>query len=156
MNCTTIDGYINLTKIPIRIHKKYFRIKVNPNKKSWEKYLQRQNVHVYEYEHTKILIDETEQIFNELSSKWRRETRALSMMIHKTILNSTYRKIIDMGEPIVPYILKDLIRKPDHWFIALEEIYKEKSINPVARKDMGDIQRMAEAWIDWGKVNKII
>lgn len=126
-----------------------FRINV----KIWENCLIQSKNPISEYFQVNTRINETERIFKDLASKWRRETRALSMMIHKTILNSTYRKIIDMGEKIVPYILKDLMNKPDHWFVALEEIYREQKINPVPQKDMGNIKKMAEAWISWGKAN---
>lgn len=156
MNCQTIDGYVNIIKLPIPFPERISNRKSKPDRRSWEKYFTRQRSIIYEYEHNKLAINETEKTFKELASKWRRETRALSMMIHKTILNPTYRKIIDLGEPIVPYILKDLMNKPDHWFIALEEIYREQQINPVAKKDMGNIKKMAEAWIDWGRVNEKI
>ena len=47
-----------------------------------------------------------------------------------------------MGEPVVPLILDELRREPDHWFWALEAITEE---NPVRPEDVGIVRRMADA-----------
>ena len=59
-----------------------------------------------------------------------------------------YQKIIGMGWDAVPLILEELQREPDQWFWALEAITGE---NPVAPEAAGKVQRMAQAWIEWGK-----
>ena len=98
-----------------------------------------------------IRIDSTEEQFNELSNRWKKETAGISSIIHKTVLNSIYMKIIKNGEKFLPFILRDLEenpQEPDDWFIALEHITE---CNPVPEEDLGYIDKMAKAWINWGK-----
>ena len=59
-----------------------------------------------------------------------------------------YREIVGMGWSAVPLLLAELKRKPDHWFIALEEITDE---SPVPPEYEGKVQKMAEAWVQWGE-----
>jgi len=58
-----------------------------------------------------------------------------------------YQHIIGMGMAAVPLILEELRREPHHWFWALEAITEQ---NPVPPEALGKIQRMADAWVDWG------
>lgn len=53
-----------------------------------------------------------------------------------------------MGKPVVPLILRDLEKSPDHWFWALRAITGEDPVKPEQR---GRMQQMAQAWIQWGK-----
>jgi len=59
-----------------------------------------------------------------------------------------YQQIIGMGAPVVPLILEELQREPDHWFWALEAITQE---NPVPKEALGKVLQMAQAWVEWGK-----
>jgi len=59
-----------------------------------------------------------------------------------------YQAIIGMGMPVVPLILEELKREPDQWFWALEAITEE---NPVPGDALGNVRRMAQAWIEWGR-----
>ena len=90
---------------------------------------------------------ELEKTFHELADKWRSETGALSSITMKSI-HPAYQRIIGMGQQAVPLILRELQRRPDHWFWALFAITGE---NPVPPEDAGDIKKMTEAWIDFGK-----
>lgn len=94
----------------------------------------------------------TEKLFNNLAINWKKETAGYSTMYHKAI-NNNYLGIIGMGYDAVPFILNDLEKAPEHWFIALKAITKE---NPVAKEDIGDMRRMRAAWIEWGKRKHII
>ena len=58
-----------------------------------------------------------------------------------------YRQIVGMGWAVVPLLLSELRRKPDHWFIALKEITGE---NPVPASGEGNVRMMADAWVRWG------
>ena len=49
---------------------------------------------------------------------------------------------------VVPLILAELATEPDHWFWALHAITEE---NPVAPKDSGNVGKMTDAWIKWGR-----
>lgn len=61
-----------------------------------------------------------------------------------------YQAIIGLGEPAVPLVLKELEQQPDRWFAALRAI---TGANPVREEDCGDVTRMAESWIEWGRAN---
>jgi hypothetical protein len=88
-----------------------------------------------------------EQTFTQLAAQWRRETGMLSVM-SKIIIHPAYQRIIGMGQPVIPLILKDLEQEPDHWFWALQSITGE---NPVPNDQSGNLAQMAQAWIEWGK-----
>jgi len=94
----------------------------------------------------------TEKEFNELAEKWRKETGGYSTMIH-IAGNNNYLDIIGMGQKVVPFILKDLEREADYWFVALKHITKA---NPVPKSHLGDIEKMREDWLEWGRKNNLI
>ncbi len=85
--------------------------------------------------------------FRRLADEWREQSRFLSNTAQMAMLPS-YQRIIGMGLAVVPLLLEELRREPDHWFWALEAITEE---NPVPADDAGDVPAMAKAWIDWGK-----
>jgi hypothetical protein len=64
------------------------------------------------------------------------------------VKHPAYQKIISMGYAVVPLILKELEREPDHWFVALNKITNE---NPVYNGARGKLDEMAAAWIAWGE-----
>ena len=92
---------------------------------------------------------ELEAEFNTLAEEWRAETRMLSLVTQKS-MHPAYQKIISMGRPVVPLILRDLEQKPDHWFWALRAITGD---NPVESQQRSQMKLMAQAWIQWGKEN---
>ena len=92
---------------------------------------------------------EIETTFLELAKQWRRETGMLSV-ISKISMHPAYQRIIGMGQPVVPLIMRQLEREPDHWFWALSAI---TGANPVKAEQRGRLQQMAQAWIEWGKAN---
>ena len=59
----------------------------------------------------------------------------------------SYQNIIGMGEPAIPLILEELRRESDHWFWALEAITLENPVPPAAK---GNVEEMAQAWVQWG------
>lgn len=93
-----------------------------------------------------------QQDFYELASNWKIQTAHFSTTYHK-VNNSSYLKIIGMGEKALPFILKDLEEGPEHWFVALNSITKQ---NPISEDDFGDMQAMSHSWVTWGKENGII
>jgi hypothetical protein len=94
----------------------------------------------------------TEKQFNELAYKWKKETAAYSNTLHIT-RNDSYLDIIGMGSDVVPLILRDLQKTPDHWFVALKAITKE---NPVPKEHFGNIKKMREHWLEWGRKKNLI
>lgn len=56
--------------------------------------------------------------FRALAKVWRRETGHVSF-VSQRIQHPAYKKILSMGESVVPYILEEMEQRPDHWFHAL-------------------------------------
>ena len=86
--------------------------------------------------------------FQDCAAAWKRDTGHLSVA-GQIAKHHAYRRIIDMGEPAIPLILRDLREKPNHWFLALSAIANEAP--EVSETDKGDMQAITEAWIIWGK-----
>lgn len=87
-------------------------------------------------------------VFAELSESWRRASRRWSS-VQKMANHPAYQQIIGMGADAVPLILGELLRRgPDHWFWALAAISRE---NPVPESFAGKLDKMTEAWIEWGR-----
>ena len=63
-----------------------------------------------------------------------------------------YEEIIGLGVAVVPLILLELEREPDHWFIALKRL---TGADPVTAEHRGDLRAMARDWTDWGKANNL-
>ncbi|HQU45118.1 MAG TPA: hypothetical protein PK867_20050 [Pirellulales bacterium] len=85
--------------------------------------------------------------FNRLSAEWKNATGHLSNISQKT-RHPAYQAIIAMGKPAVPLILRDLAAAPYDWFAALEQI---TGADPVPESSYGAVNKMAKAWLDWGK-----
>lgn len=79
--------------------------------------------------------------------KWKRATAHLSLIDDK-ITHPSYVKITSMGDKVVPLILRELEKRPTHWFAALEEITGR---NAVPDYFNGTAEEVANIWIDWGK-----
>lgn len=87
------------------------------------------------------------QTFAKLADEWLAQKGPISSISKKVMLRP-YQRIIGLGSPVVPLLLKELQQKPDHWFWALESITGE---NPVSETDQGNIEQMSEAWVRWGR-----
>jgi hypothetical protein len=85
--------------------------------------------------------------FARLADQWRQERGATSLA-KRMAEHPAYRKIIAMGSPVVPLILAELERQPDHWFIALHEL---TGASPAPEQSRGKLPEMAEGWIMWGR-----
>lgn len=88
-----------------------------------------------------------ETAFRLLADQWRRETGLLSS-VSQIAIHPAYQRIIGMGNKAIPLILQELEKRPAHWFWALAAITGE---NPVPLEVRGDVIRMADAWIRWGR-----
>jgi len=91
-----------------------------------------------------------EETFLELAEKWRYDTEMLSSPTKK-LNHPAYQKIISIGKPVIPLILRELERKPDHWFMALTAIAKQ---DPVGPED--NFKQAVEAWLKWGREQHLI
>ena len=85
--------------------------------------------------------------FEALASQWYDETGGYSFIVEKTS-HPAYQKIINMGQPAVSLLLRELEQKPAHWFKALRTI---TGANPVQPEQRGRMRQMAEAWLKWGR-----
>jgi predicted DNA-binding antitoxin AbrB/MazE fold protein len=93
--------------------------------------------------------DEVRRRFEALARRWKAETRRMAT-VREMVRHPAYQEIIGMGDAAVAMLLRELERTPDHWFAALREI---TASNPVPDEDRGDVRRMAECWIRWGREN---
>ncbi len=93
--------------------------------------------------------DDVRQRFGALARRWKAETRRMAT-VREMVRHPAYQEIIGMGDAAVPMLLGELERSPDHWFAALRAI---TASNPVPEEGRGDLRRMAECWIRWGREN---
>ena len=91
--------------------------------------------------------ESVEQKFQRLAALWRAETGHLSS-ITRMFNHPAYQEIIALGQDVVPSLLRDLEKEPEHWFAALRAI---TGAQPVAPEDHGQIDKMADAWLRWAK-----
>ncbi len=91
--------------------------------------------------------DDLRRVFRELAETWRRETGMLSS-VTENCLHPAYQQIIGLGPPVVPLLLQELEREPDHWFWALSAITRA---DPVPPEDLGNMRRMAAKWLAFGR-----
>ena len=87
-----------------------------------------------------------EEEFRTLYEEWRRDTATSSSMRTKAA-HPAFRRIVAMGDPVVPLILAQLRRQPSHLFWALHEI---TGANPVKPGSAGKVMEMVEDWLTWG------
>lgn len=90
--------------------------------------------------------------FTALAEQWHDETGHMSSAISFT-QHPAYLRIIGMGPAVVPFILEDLQRTRAHWFTALRLI---TGANPIRPEDKGNVQRLADAWIAWGRERGLV
>jgi hypothetical protein len=85
--------------------------------------------------------------FEALVREWK-NFESPSSSVAKLAMHPAYQRIIGMGEAAVPLLLAELEREPDHWFWALHAI---TGADPVPEQSRGNLKRMSEAWLEWGK-----
>ena len=90
-----------------------------------------------------------EEKFRRLAAAW---TKDVAHHSSSRIRNNhpAYQEISSMGESVLPLLLRDLAKNGTHWFWALKAI---TGANPVPETDRGKIDKVAEAWLRWGKEN---
>jgi hypothetical protein len=84
-------------------------------------------------------------VFEQLASKWKRETRHMSS-ITRTAMHPAYQSIIGMGEIAVPLILRELAEHGGHWLWALKAITRQ---DPAPERSNFD--EAVRAWLEWGR-----
>jgi hypothetical protein len=96
-----------------------------------------------------MVAENIEERFARLAATWH---RAVAHQSSSRLRDNhpAYQEIIRLGPPVVPLLLRDLEVNRRHWFTALTAI---TGVNPVPREDAGDIPRMIDAWLRWGREN---
>ena len=97
-------------------------------------------------------VSQTEKMFRALSDQWNAETAHISSF-RDLFMHPAYQQIIGLGSEVVPALLRDLQRQPKLWFWALYSITRQ---NPVGNDGVGDIDKMTNAWIDWGRERGLV
>ncbi len=90
---------------------------------------------------------EWEQRFLDLVGTWKRE-RGHHSSSAKLAEHPAYQQIIAMGRDVVPLLLRELAREPDHWFRALHTL---TGADPVPPESRGKLREMADAWLHWAR-----
>ncbi len=88
-----------------------------------------------------------EREFLEHAKKWSDETAYFSSST-QIVLHPSYQRIIGLGPDVLPFIFRDLLSEDRDWFWALLAITGD---NPVAPEDAGDVPKMLQSWLRWGK-----
>jgi hypothetical protein len=90
---------------------------------------------------------ELERRFLDLVAAWKRE-RGPHSSSARLAEHQAYQQIIGMGADVIPFLLRELEREPDHWFRALHAL---TGANPVPSEARGNVREMAAAWLRWGR-----
>jgi GAF domain-containing protein len=95
-----------------------------------------------------LFVDEDMMLtFRQLADAWEKETASFTVLLDR-MTHPTYQRIIGLGDRVVPILLKELERQPNHWFWALEAITRQ---SPVKQENSGRISEMVKDWVHWGK-----
>lgn len=92
-------------------------------------------------------------LFNTLAEWWHEGTDALSSLNQKAA-HRAHRRIVAMGEQVVPYILEDLRDRGGHWEMTLAEITHESP--PIPTGYPMNALGTREAWLQWGRDQGLI
>ncbi|NVJ20656.1 hypothetical protein HUW62_05395 [Myxococcus sp. AM011] len=90
--------------------------------------------------------------FDSLVAEWKNDVGIESSFV-KRILHPAYQRIIGLGRPAIPLILRELRESPNHWGWALTSITGE---NPVPAEDAGRLRKIRDAWLRWGVSQGIV
>jgi hypothetical protein len=91
---------------------------------------------------------DTEAEFRKLAEQWRSETMFISLD-RERVCNFAYQQIIGMGKDALPFIFRELKETTSDWFWALRAITRTDV--EVRQEDKGNVHKIAEAWMEWGK-----
>jgi hypothetical protein len=89
--------------------------------------------------------------FLDLAQQWEDETGHLSSPSQK-MLHPSYKAILGMGqehkEEVIDLLIDDMRENRRQWFWALSYLAQA---NPIRPEDAGRIDRMINAWVQWGE-----
>ncbi len=88
---------------------------------------------------------DVERRFEALAHRWIEEAGGLSV-VADMVAHPAYRNIVDMGDAVVPFILRAIRREPTFLYRALRDITGQNPAPPGSDPDETD-----EAWLAWGR-----
>jgi hypothetical protein len=94
-----------------------------------------------------------ERRFKRLVSDWKHQRNEYSSDPRELAMCPAYQKIIAMGPEVIPLVLNELRRTPDHWFWALDML---TDANPIRPEHGGNFGEMVDDWLRWGRDNGFI
>ena len=83
--------------------------------------------------------------FESLKNKWYSEIMFVSNP-NIIVENANYKKIIELGINVVPFLVKDMKENNTHWFVALQSILK---VNPIKPEHNGFVKMMVNDWAEY-------
>jgi hypothetical protein len=86
-----------------------------------------------------------QDLFEDLADRWETET-ALESVVTRKATHPAYQRIIGMGGPVIPLILRRLEREPRQWFWALTAITGEDPAHGETTAEGA-----SRAWLRWGR-----
>jgi hypothetical protein len=90
----------------------------------------------------------TAQEFRRLATRWRNDTAHVSS-IPDLVMDPSYQEIMRLPKnEVLPLILRELRDRGGFWYPALHALTDE---NPVNLQDMGNVRKMTDAWLNWGR-----
>lgn len=95
----------------------------------------------------------TQLLFNTLAEWWHEATDALSSLNQKAT-HRAHRRIVEMGDQALTYILEDLRDRGGHWEMTLAEITHESP--PIPSGFPMNALGTREAWLQWGIARRLI
>lgn len=99
------------------------------------------------FQYTRLKNESLFEEFERLKNLWLEETKYTSIP-SQIYGNNYYKRIIKMGEEVLPFIILDLKQNYNNWFFALQEITKT---NAIKNEHIGDFKAMANDWIEWSE-----
>ena len=93
------------------------------------------------------LAQSVEERFRSLEATWLAEV-GYSSSSTELRGHPAFQEIIALGDAVVPLMLRDLAERPRLWVWALPRI---TGADPVPAPDRGNIAKMSEAWLRWGR-----
>jgi hypothetical protein len=92
----------------------------------------------------KIAFPHVSMKFEALAQAWREDNFGRSVVNY---FHPAYLKIIGMGMPVVPCLLREVNNGSRIWYLALEQIAGAPAHRPEMK---GDLDALRDAWIEWG------
>jgi hypothetical protein len=90
-----------------------------------------------------------EERFRRLEATWMSEV-GYSSSSTELRNHPAFQEILSLGEAVVPLMLRDVEERPRLWVWALPRI---TGADPVPASDRGNIAKMSEAWLQWGRAH---